>query len=116
MLFLFILKGNEEERRAREEELARIRVKSTELEERIKQPAEKRAEQRQIVKAAQAKQAGVGEGVATEHGVVTVKLAYPEARPRTQKQKAVSKLLKLKDFYSNSAHLFGSCVFHHHVA
>ena len=34
----------------------------------------------------------------TEHGVVTVKLAYPEARPRTQKQKAVSKLLKAKDF------------------
>ena len=73
-LVVSLLKGNEEEKRAREEELAKIRAKSKELEE------------------------GIGEGVVTEHGVVTVKLAYPEARPRTQKQKAVSKLLKAKDF------------------
>lgn len=97
-LVVSLLKGNEEEKRAREEELAKIRAKSKELEERIKQLAEERAEQKQIVKAAQAKQEGIGEGVVTEHGVVTVKLAYPEAKPRTQKQKAVSKLLKVKDF------------------
>lgn len=97
-LVVSLLKGNEEEKRAREEELAEIRAKSKELEERIKQLAEERAEQKQIVKAAQAKQAGIGEGVVTEHGVVTVKLAYPEAKPRTQKQKAASKLLKVKDF------------------